>query len=76
MERAGESARVLERIHPHLDHDWRPMLRRGAEARRMMPDKDTPTHARMAFYAEQLEAAFLRGYLYGSADPASPICPP
>jgi hypothetical protein len=72
MERAGESARVLERLHPHQDHEWRAMLRRGAQVRRPVPAKDAPTHARMAFYTEQLEAAFRRGYLSGISNPATP----
>lgn len=68
MERSGESALVLERLHPRLDHDWRAMLRRGAQAHRPVPAVDAPPHVRLAYYAEQLDAAFLRGYLSAVAE--------
>jgi hypothetical protein len=72
MERAGASARIVERLHPHLDHGWRAMLRRGAAARSEMPDQDAPTPAWIAFYAEQLAVAFRRGYLSGIDSPPAP----
>ena len=34
LERAGRSARVLERLHPHRDHHW-PALQRRARRRRV-----------------------------------------
>lgn len=63
MMRAGESARVLERLHPDLDHGWRAMLRGGAQTLRTMPANDAPEHAWIAYFNEQLNAAFRRGYL-------------
>ena len=65
MVRAGESARVLERLHPDRDHEWRAKLRTGAQLRYPMPGEGAPTHAWIAFYSEQLDAAFRRGY-FGS----------
>ena len=72
MERSGESAVILEQLHPHLDHEWRAMLRRGARPRLPNPAADAPAHVRMAFYTEQLDVAFRRGYL---ARPASLTAP-
>lgn len=62
LEKAGRSARVLERLHPHRSHRW-PALQRGLQARRPKPDESAPTHVRIAFYTEQLDGAFRRGYL-------------
>jgi GT2 family glycosyltransferase len=72
MERAGESARTLELLHPDAGHEWRALLGREAQRRHPVLDEDAPTHARIAFYAEELEAAFRRGYLSGAADPVVP----
>ena len=69
MERAGRSARVLERLHPNHGHRW-PALQRGLRAQRPKPHESAPTHVRIAFYSEQLDAAFRRGYL---ADDGSPM---
>jgi hypothetical protein len=69
LERAGRSARVLERLHPNRSHRW-PALKRDLQARRPEPDEGAPTHVRIAFYSERLDAAFRRGYL---ADDDSPV---
>jgi GT2 family glycosyltransferase len=69
MARAGASARVLESLHPNLNHAWRAMLRVN-EARLTAPAEAAPTHLQMAFYAEQMEEAFRRGYLSGIAESA------
>ncbi len=63
MVRAGESARVLERLHPDLEHGWRAKVRAGAQLPRPMPAEGAPAHAWIAFYTEHLDAAFRRGYL-------------
>lgn len=63
MERSGKSARVLERAHPDLEHGWRAMLRTGAQLHHPIPAEGAPMHAWIAFYTEQLDAAFRRGYL-------------
>ena len=65
MARAGESARVLERLHPDLEHGWRSKLRTGGEPPHPRPADGAPTHAWIAFYTEHLDAAFRRGYLSG-----------
>ncbi len=67
MERAGESARVLERLHPGLEHDWRAILNRGGQAPRPQPETDAPVNAWIAFYSDQLDAAFRRGYFASPA---------
>jgi GT2 family glycosyltransferase len=63
MVRAGESARVLERLHPDMEHEWRAKLRAGAQLHHPIPAEGAPAHAWIAFYTEQLDAAFRRGYL-------------
>ncbi|MBK7474343.1 MAG: glycosyltransferase [Betaproteobacteria bacterium] len=68
MEHAGESARVLEQIHPDLEHGWRAMLRGGPQVLRTVPATDAPEHAWIAYFSEHLNAAFRRGYL-GRASP-------
>jgi hypothetical protein len=75
MEQSGESAWLLERLHPRLEHPWRTTLGRRSQLRRPVPAKDAPTHAWIAFYAEQLEVAFQRGYLSATAGCVSPHLP-
>lgn len=72
MEQAGESARLLERLHPHLQHPWHTMLQGCAEGRHTVPAKDAPAHAWIAFHTGQLEAAFQRGYRSGIANSTRP----
>lgn len=69
MVRSGISAHVLERLHPNQHHAWRAMLRVN-EAPLTAPAEAAPTHLQMAFYAEQMEEAFRRGYLSGIAERA------
>jgi len=63
MVRAGESARVLEQLHPDQEHAWRAMLQRGAQPALPVPPRDAPAHVWIAYYSGQLDAAFRRGYL-------------
>jgi len=65
MVRAGESARIVEQLHPALDHEWRKTLRTDASLQHSMPAEGAPAHAWIAFYTEQLDAAFRRGYFNG-----------
>jgi GT2 family glycosyltransferase len=66
MEQAGESASLLERLHPRAQHEWRTMLHRRDDRRHSAPARDAPAHEWIAFNIEQLEAAFRRGYLSGA----------
>lgn len=63
MEHAGKAARVLEKLHPNLDHSWRTMIHRDNEPIYPFPEVNAPTYTRIAFYVQQLDAAFRRGYL-------------
>jgi GT2 family glycosyltransferase len=72
MVRAGESARVLERLHPGMEHEWRKKLRADAQLQRPMPAEGAPAHAWIAFYSERLDAAFRRGYLSLAGTPRCP----
>jgi glycosyltransferase involved in cell wall biosynthesis len=65
MVRAGESARVLERLHPDAVHRWREKLRTDARPACPTPAEDAPVHAWIAFFNERLDAEFRRGYLSG-----------
>ncbi len=71
MERAGESACLLERLHPGLEHDWRAILRRGTQRRHPQPEPGAPAQRWIAFWSEQLDAAFRRGYFAKAADSAA-----
>jgi GT2 family glycosyltransferase len=62
MEQSGESAWLLQRLHPRLDHAWLAILERRAQLCPAIPAKDAPKYAWIAFYTEQLEVAFRRGY--------------
>lgn len=67
MEHAGKAARVLEKLHPNLDHAWRTMIHRDNEPLQPLPEVNAPMHTWIAFYAQQLDAAFRHGYL-GAAE--------
>ena len=67
MEHAGKAARVLEKLHPNLDHAWRTIIYRDNEPIYPSPEVDAPMYTRLAFYVQQLDAAFRRGYL-GTAE--------
>ena len=63
MEHAGKAARVLEILHPNLDHAWRTIVHRNNEPLRPSPEANASTYTWIAFYAQQLDAAFRHGYL-------------
>jgi GT2 family glycosyltransferase len=67
MEQAGESASLLERLHPRAQHEWRTMLQQRGDVRHSAPAKDAPAHEWIAFNVEQFEAAFQRGYRRGAS---------
>ena len=67
MEHAGKAARVLEKLHPNLDHAWRTIIDRDNEPIYPSPEVNAPMYTRIAFYVQQLDAAFRRGYL-GAAE--------
>ena len=67
MEHAGKAARVLEKLHPNLDHAWRTIIDRDNEPIYPSPEVNTPMYTRLAFYVQQLDGAFRRGYL-GAAE--------
>lgn len=67
MEHAGKAARVLEKLHPNLDHAWRTMIHRDNEPLQPLPEVNAPMHIWIAFYAQQLDTAFRHGYL-GAAE--------
>jgi len=60
---AGKAARVLEKLHPNLDHAWRTIIHRDNESIYPSPEVNAPTYTRIAFYVQQLDAAFRRDYL-------------
>jgi hypothetical protein len=63
MEHAGKAARVLEKLHPNLNHEWRTIIHRDNEPLHLSPEVNAPMYTWIAFYAQQLDAAFRRGYL-------------
>ncbi len=63
MEIAGKAARVFEKLHPDLDHVWRTIIHRNNEPLHPSPEANAPMHTWIAFYAQQLDAAFRHGYL-------------
>jgi GT2 family glycosyltransferase len=75
MEQSGESAWLLQRLQPRVQHSWHAMLQPPPRVRRPVPGKDAPPHAWIGFYTEQLEAAFRRGYRSAIANDAPPQLP-
>ncbi|MFZ1548634.1 MAG: glycosyltransferase [Candidatus Nitrotoga sp.] len=67
MEHAGKAARVLEKLHPNLDHAWRTIIHRDNEPLHLSPEENAPVHLWIAFYVQQMDAAFRYGYL-GAAE--------
>lgn len=63
MEIAGKAARVFEKLHPNMDHAWRTKIHRNNEPLHPSPEANAPMHTWIAFYAQQLDAAFRHGYL-------------
>jgi hypothetical protein len=67
MEHAGKAARVLEKLHPNLNHEWRTIIHRDNEPLHLSPEVNAAMHTKIAFYVQQLDTAFRRGYL-GAVD--------
>lgn len=63
MEHAGKAVRVLEKLHPNLNHEWRTIIHQDNEPLYLSLEVNTSIYTRLAFYVKQLDAAFRRGYL-------------
>lgn len=65
MEQAGRAARVMEKLHPKLDHTWRTVIHGDNQPTHPSPEENASMDIRIPFYVQQLDAAFRRGYLGG-----------
>ncbi|WP_239186662.1 hypothetical protein [Candidatus Nitrotoga sp. HW29] len=53
----------MEKLHPNLDHVWRTVIHRNNQPAYSSPEVNASMDTWIAFYVQQLDAAFRRGYL-------------